>query len=106
MSAKAQSNLTQNYYPTEQELKDPRSTRRVLQQVLKQHYDLARSHAEALQTVDDLKGQLARVRATPTPMGPTNSQILGLPVTPIDTNSLANGATLKWNKATGSFIFS
>lgn len=102
MSSKALSNPTQRYYPTEADLSTPKKARAVLQQVLKQHYELLDAHTA-------LQAQVAAQAAAPSPPpsnGPTNTQLLGLPVTPIDTSTLTNGATLKWNKATGSFIFS
>jgi hypothetical protein len=40
------------------------------------------------------------------PGGPTNTTMLGLPVGPADTRSLANGATLKYVRASGLFLFS
>lgn len=108
MSSKLQSNPSlspaatdTNWYPTEADLKTPKQVRAALQQVLKQHYELMDAHTK-------LQKVVATIPTTPPPAnnGPTNTQLLGLPVVPIDTNSLANGATLKWSKATSSFIFS
>lgn len=91
-----------HYYPTEKDFESPAKMRAVLQQVLKQHYELVDRHEE-------LKAQVAIQAQTPPPPqpnGPTNTLLLGLPVTPIDALSLTNGATLKWDKASGSFKFS
>lgn len=107
MSSSPQSNPQQaRYYPTEVDLSTPKKARAVLQQVLKQHYELADSHTVLKQQNTDLAAQVATLQRIPPPGGPTNTQILGLPVIPIDTSSLANGATLKWDRASGSFKFS
>lgn len=96
----------QHYYPTESDLSTPAKARSVLQQVLKQHYELRDAH-DALQTAHaQTIAELAALKSRPPAMGPLNSQVVGLPIQPVDVKSLANGATIKWNSATGTFIIS
>lgn len=94
-----------NYYPTESELSDPRSIRSVLQQVLQQHYALRDSHAQLQQDLAAAKQQISALTSTPAPMGAINSKMLGLPIQPVDTNTLADGTKLTYVKATGNFQF-
>lgn len=97
------SNSPVNYMPTEQDLKTPRGVRAALQQVLKQHYELADAHAKLQAAHAQTLAQVQKLAAIPPPMGPGNSLILGIPVTPVDTNSLATGASVKWDKPSGSW---
>jgi hypothetical protein len=68
--------------------------------------DKATRHATALQALLDKANRPASVTAPPPGAGPTDSILLGLPVTPIDANTLATGAALKFNKAKGTLEFS
>jgi hypothetical protein len=91
----------ERWYPSQEQLKDPSSLERSFRQLLTQHYDLQDQH-DAL---------LAKVNAKPAATtsqdtsGPATTKLLGLHVEPVDTNSLANGATLKFNKSRGTFSF-
>lgn len=95
-----------HWYPTVDQVKDPTATHRAMKQVLDQFYVLQDRH-DALQR--DHSALLARVnvkRDGPPPgSGPTDSMLLGLHVAPIDTTTLANATTLKWNKETGTIGF-
>jgi hypothetical protein len=93
------------YYPTETDLSTPEKARAALQQVMKQHYELADAHA-ALQTAHaQTLDMVQKLASTPPPNGPTNTRFLGLSVTPVDPTTLADGATLRWNKSSGQFKF-
>jgi hypothetical protein len=74
-----------------------------LRQVLNQHYALT-------DQVNALSKQASDPPAAPSGpppgCGPADSQICGLRVVPVDTQKLANGATLKFNKNSGNFEFS
>lgn len=92
------------WYPSTEQLKDPRDVAAAFKQLLDQHYALQDAHA-ALQA--KMAAPSAAAPAGPPPgSGPTDSQLLGLHVAPIDTQSLADGATLKFVKASGNFQFS
>jgi hypothetical protein len=89
------------WYPTEDKLNDPRQLRAVLKQVLDQHYAL-----------QDQFNQYKKDNPQQAPQdltanhGPSDTMILGLRVAPVDTQTLANGVSLKFNKAAGNFQFS
>jgi hypothetical protein len=94
----------QRWYPTPNQLK-PEHLERTIRQMLQQHYDLQ-------DQLDATREQLARPQLQPTNKttgsngnGPADTKLLGLHVEPVDTNSMANGATLKFNKARGTFSF-
>jgi hypothetical protein len=99
------------WYPTKSQLTDIDATHRTLKQVLDQFYALQDSH-------DALQKQVAGMASAASPAststgspfppgsGPSDTKILGLNVAPIDTETLANGATLKFNKAGGNFVVS
>jgi hypothetical protein len=96
-----------HWFPTEDQLKDSRSTQRALKQVLDQFYALQDRHDKLQADHAALKAQVNTPPSGPPPgSGPTDTQLCGLKVAPIDTNSLANGATLKYNSASGNFQFS
>jgi hypothetical protein len=91
------------WYPTTGQLKDPDAVERALRQVLDQHYALqdqfhalSKAHADlkAATTGDKMPGH-----------GPADTRICGLFVQPVDTNTMANGATLKFNRTQGNFSF-
>jgi hypothetical protein len=54
---------TLRYFPTERDLRDPRSTRSVLQQILIQHYALQDSHDELKSAHDETVKELAKLKA-------------------------------------------
>jgi hypothetical protein len=93
----------QRWYPTPSQLK-PEQLERTIRQMLQQHYDLQ-------DQLDAAREQLARPQLEPakttgsTGNGPADTKFLGLHVEPVDVASMANGATLKFNKARGTFSF-
>lgn len=93
--------MNQKWYPTKQQLRDPDAVERSFRQLLDQHYALVdRFNAMASKQVEGQKP-----KGPPPGSGPTDTQICGLRVQPVNPQTLANGATLKWNKATGNFSF-
>jgi hypothetical protein len=96
-----------HYYPTPDQLKDPHATARSLRVILDQFYSLQDQHDALKKSHEDLLAKSSTSATTPPPgSGPTDSMLLGLHIVPIDTLNLANGATLKFSKANGNFIFS
>jgi hypothetical protein len=96
----------QRWYPSREQLKDPESTERAFRQLLTQHYDL-QDQVKGLHEKLSKSDTTAPSKGAPPPgSGPTDTQLLGLRVVPVDTQTLANGATLKFNKANGNFEFS
>lgn len=102
------------WFPSKQQLDTPESIERSFRQILTQHYDLqdkydalSSSHAQLQSDHADVKQQLADAHAkVASAQGPSTTKLLGLHVAPVDTSTLANGATLKFSKANGNFIFS
>jgi hypothetical protein len=96
------------WYPTTTQIGDPGQTHRVFKQVLDQLYSLQDQHNDLKARVDQgiqaQAGSSANSSA-PYPGNPATSTLLGLPVTPADPTTLADGATLKFSKSTRSFIF-
>lgn len=92
----------QRWFPSQQQLRDPSSLERSFRQLLEKHYSLQ-------DQFDAMREQMAKPAstkpATTTNSGPADTKLLGLNVEPVDTTSLANGATLKYNKARGTFSF-
>lgn len=91
------------WYPSSHQLKDASSTEQAFRRLLDMHYDLVESHTA-------LQGQATKptenTAAGPPPgSGPTDTMLLGLRVVPVDVSTLANGATLKWNRTKGQFEF-
>jgi hypothetical protein len=96
-----------HWYPSSDQLKDPASTQRAMKQVLDQLYALQDQHDKLQAAHSALQAKVnAPVSGPPPGSGPTDTQILGLRVEPVDTQVLANGAALKFNKARGTFSFS
>lgn len=93
----------QRWYPTTAQLKDPSALERAFRQVLKQHYDLQDAHAALLKQVN---APTEKPTGPPPGSGPTDTMLCGLRVEPVDSRTLANGATLKWVAADGRFKFS
>ena len=92
------------WYPAADQLKDPVASARTLKQVLDQLYALQDSHAALTAQVGaSATGAGKGASASPPGSGPTATQLCGLRVAPINTDTLANGATLKYNKANGNF---
>lgn len=99
MSAQRQS----NWYPTRDQLDSPDKMLSAMKQVLDQHYALQdRVNAQDAKTA----ASSPAVPSGPPPgSGPTDTQILGLRVVPVNPSKLANGATLKYNAKKGQFEF-
>lgn len=94
---------TPRWYPHRDQLRDPDAAARTMKQVLDQLYALQDSH-------DALKKQVAAMPASTTPAappgsGPANTKLLGLNVEPVDTKTLTNSMTLKYNPSRGTFSF-
>ena len=102
------------WYPTSLQLNSPSGLERSCRQLLSQHYDLqdkfaamADAHAQLQADHASVKQQLADAQSTiAAANGPATTKLLGLHVAPVDTTTLANGATLKFSKTQGNFIFS
>lgn len=94
------------WYPSPAQLADPSALERSLRQVLSQHYALV-DRVDAMTKAAGTK-PAAAATASPFPpgSGPTDTYLLGLPVTPIDVETLADGVTLKYSAKQRSFIFS
>jgi len=90
------------WYPTTAQLKDPSSLERTMRQVLEQHYAL-QDRYDALAA--KVNAPTTAPQGPPPGCGPTDSQICGLFVAPVDPKALADGAKLTWTKATGNFVF-
>lgn len=98
-----QSSSVNRWYPSRDQLKDVDATHRAFRQLLDQHYALVDRLNAMEQTGKSIAGTPA---AGPPPgSGPTDTQLLGLRVAPVDTNTLANGAVLTFDKASGNFKF-
>jgi len=93
------------WYPSKTQLSDPGALERSFRQLLNQHYALQDKHDALLARVNSM-GQDGERGPFPAGTGPTDSLLLGLHVGPADTSTLANGATLKYVKASGNFQFS
>ena len=96
--------MSSRWYPSADQLKDPIATERSFRQLLDQHYHL-QDQVNAL-TAKQSAPSAPATSGAPPGSGPADTMLLGLPVAPADPQSLANGATLKFNKKTGSFQFS
>lgn len=89
------------WFPTTQQLKDPEALERAFRQVLTQHYALQDSMAAAAKSGGKEQAGSSPAEAN----GPSTTKLLGLNVEPVDTQTLANGATLKYNASRGTFSF-
>ena len=100
--------MASQWYPSRDQVDTPDKVQSTLKQILDLHYGLQNEH-------NDLK---RRVAAMPLPAAsgsaskgntsvnpPATSTLLGLPVGPLDTTRLANGAKLTYVAATRSFQF-
>ena len=98
------------WYPTTAQLGDTSALERTLRQVLTQHYALV-DRVNAMEAGGAAKGKEASTGAKaagpfPPGSGPADSYLLGLPVTPVDVETLADGATLKYVAKQRTFTFS
>jgi hypothetical protein len=89
--------MSQRWYPVSSDLKDLAGVERSFRQLLTQHYALQ----DRLETMQSEQQAPAQASAS----GPIDTKLLGLRVQPIDTKTLADGATLKWDRASGTFKF-
>jgi hypothetical protein len=87
------------WYPTRDNFKTPEDAERTTRQILDQHYSL-QDRINEMQ-----KSQPAATNAGDA-SGPATTKFLGLNVSPVDTATLADGATLKYDKKSGTFKFS
>lgn len=94
--------MSDRWYPNAQRLKTPDTANAVMKEVLDRHYALA-DRVDAMEAATKPSNSAI---ASPHAGGPANTTLLGLPVGPADPRSLANGATLKYVKASGLFLFS
>jgi len=103
----------QRWYPTQGQLgkrddkgtltPDTESLERSFRQLLSQHYDL-RDQVDALTA--KMNAPAASAPQSPPPgCGPADTQLLGLRVAPVDTQTLADGTKLTFVKAAGHFEF-
>jgi hypothetical protein len=88
-------------------MKDPVALERTLRQVLTQHYAL-QDEVNRMKAAGAGAGAGAAKasKGAPPGSGPSDTMLLGLRVAPVDSETLADGAALKWNKAQGNFEFS
>lgn len=87
------------WFPTVEQLKDPAAIELTFRQVLTQLYALT----DRLAAVEGAK---SGAPAGPPPgNGPSDTMLLGLRVQPVDASTLADGATLQYDKAAGNFKF-
>jgi hypothetical protein len=76
---------------------------RAFKQLLDQHYEL-QDRFDVLQKSQAMPS--ASAPAGPPPgSGPTDTQLLGLFVKPVDTHTLADGVKLTWVRKNGRFEF-
>lgn len=100
------------WYPSSFQLKDASATEQAFRRLLTMHYDLVDSHnatreqlAKPASNLAGAAGARGQSSGPPPGSGPTDTMLLGLRVVPVDVSTLANGATLKWNRAKGQFEF-
>jgi hypothetical protein len=94
------------WYPSRQQLDSPAALASAFKVLLDQHYALADAHQALLAKTSAAAGAPATPPGPPPGSGPVDTQLLGLHVAPVDVQTLADGATLKFNKASGNFEFS
>jgi hypothetical protein len=89
--------MSERWYPTRDSLKDAAGLERSFRQLLTQHYAL-QDRLESMQSQQQAPAQTSA-------SGPIDTKLLGLRVQPVDVKTLADGATLKWDRASGTFKF-
>lgn len=98
------------WFPTKSQLSDPEALERTLRQVLTQHYALQDKY-DALAKSGGSGPEKSSAPASapesafPPGSGPSDTKLLGLNVEPVDVQTLADGATLKFNRTRGTFSF-
>jgi len=103
MSSRQSESMGSRWFPTKDQLADPEKLLSTMRQVLQQHYALVDDFAKYRK---ENPPKAPAPSGPPPGSGPTDSMLLGLRVAPVDVNTLANGATLKFVKAAGNFQFS
>lgn len=95
--------MSDRWYPNPQRLATPEKTNAVLKEVLDRHYELA----DKVNAMGAAKPESPIIAPTAASFGgPATSKLLGLPVGPSDVQKLADGATLKYVRSKGLFLFS
>jgi hypothetical protein len=97
-------NRGSHWYPAIDQVKDPATLQNTLRVVLDQFYALQDAHDALQKSHAELQKQVSNSTTTGA-NGPANTKLLGLNVEPVDVNSLANGAALKYNSKRGTFSF-
>lgn len=92
------------WYPTSNQIDTPEKMQNTLRIMLDQHYALQDAHDKLMAATSAPSEEPSS--PYPPGSGPTDTMICGLRVQPVDTTTLSNGATVKWNKSTGTFIVS
>ncbi len=92
------------WFPTTQQLQDPVALERSFRQSLTQQYALE-ARIKSLEAKGAIPVGQTQAGKFPPGSGPADSVLLGLPVQPIDAATLADGATLTWDKKAGVFRF-
>ena len=89
------------WYPSHDQLKDPKSTERSFRETLRMLYELQDSHA-ALQAQ---RKQNSKEAVPATANTASEQRFLGLPVKPSDTTQLQDGTVLTYVKGSRWFEF-
>lgn len=92
----------QRWFPSHEQLKDPKATERAFRQLLTQHYSLVDRFNDLHAKVHEEK---PRQTGPPPGSGPIDSMLLGLHVVPVDVQTLADGVKLTFDKKNGNFTF-
>lgn len=95
---------TQRWYPTVDQLKDPARTESAFRQLLDQHYALL-DKVNGMAAASKAEKDKPAPKGPPPGCGPTDTQICGLRVAPVDVQSLADGTKLTYVKKNGNFQF-
>ena len=91
------------WYPTQAQLADPEKIERAFRNLLDLHYALEK---HVVNLTDHIAKTTKPTTGPPPGSGPSDSMLLGLRVAPVDTSTLADGATLKFSKKNGNLQFS
>jgi len=86
------------WFPTQIQLSDPKSLERSFRQLLEQHYALVDRH-------EALSKQVPAATGIQPGHGPSDTMVCGLFVQPVDSQTLADGTKLTYEKKSGSFVF-
>jgi hypothetical protein len=89
------------WYPTRNQIHTPETLEITLRRILDQHYALANQ----VGTAGGARSDPPAAKPVERGPGPASTKLLGIDVEPVDTSTLADGATLKYSKARGTFFF-